>query len=270
MSKIIRDYHLHTNLCDGKNSPEEMILSAIEKGMKEIGFSGHSYLPFDPDWNMSEKNLKEYLTQLQRLKAKYKNDISVKIGLEQDFDSPSISKDEFDYIIGSVHCLFKKDKYIPIDYSPEILKKAITKFYENDPIKMAEDYFGKVAKIYEVTGCNIVGHFDLITKFQEKEKIFNEKDPRYIKAWEKALESLSDAPVAFEINTGAISRGYRTTPYPNKDILFAIKEMGKPVILSSDAHDKEGLLFEFEKAEKIVNEIGLELIEAVDQICNSK
>ena len=39
--------HTHTTYCDGKNTPEQMIQSAIRQGLSVIGFSGHSYVPFD-------------------------------------------------------------------------------------------------------------------------------------------------------------------------------------------------------------------------------
>ena len=48
--------HTHTSFCDGKNSPEEMVRSAVEKGFDVLGFSGHSYTPFDetycPVWKI--------------------------------------------------------------------------------------------------------------------------------------------------------------------------------------------------------------------------
>ena len=28
------DLHMHTTFCDGKNTPEEMVLSAIDKGLE--------------------------------------------------------------------------------------------------------------------------------------------------------------------------------------------------------------------------------------------
>ena len=33
---------MHTCYCDGKNTPEEMVQSAIEKGLSTVGISGHS------------------------------------------------------------------------------------------------------------------------------------------------------------------------------------------------------------------------------------
>ena len=34
--------HTHTLFCDGRDTPEDMVLSAIEKGFSVLGFSGHS------------------------------------------------------------------------------------------------------------------------------------------------------------------------------------------------------------------------------------
>lgn len=42
--------HSHTTFCDGKNSAEEMVVSAIDHGFDVFGFSGHSYTPFDESY----------------------------------------------------------------------------------------------------------------------------------------------------------------------------------------------------------------------------
>ena len=42
---IRSDLHMHTIYCDGVDTPEDMILTALEKGLTAIGFSGHSYVP---------------------------------------------------------------------------------------------------------------------------------------------------------------------------------------------------------------------------------
>ncbi|MBO7361393.1 MAG: hypothetical protein J6V48_09730, partial [Clostridia bacterium] len=42
---IRADFHLHSLFSDGKNSPEEVVLAAIGKGMTAIGFSDHSWTP---------------------------------------------------------------------------------------------------------------------------------------------------------------------------------------------------------------------------------
>ena len=99
----------------------------------------------------------------------------------------------------------------------------------------------------EVTKCDIIGHFDLITKFIEQDPAFDTNHPRYVKAWQQAADELLKTGKPFEINTGAISRGYRTSPYPAKEIRDYIRAHGGKLILSSDAHAKENIAFRFDE-----------------------
>ena len=39
--KPIQNLHTHSTYCDGADTPEEMIETALEKGFTSIGFSGH-------------------------------------------------------------------------------------------------------------------------------------------------------------------------------------------------------------------------------------
>ena len=110
---------------------------------------------------------------------------------------------------------------------------------------MCEHYFRMVSMLPEVTGCQIIGHFDLVTKFNEGDALFSTDHPRYRRAVLRALDALAAAPVVFEINTGAISRGYRTEPYPAGWIVEELRRRGVKRILSSDCHAKENLLFGF-------------------------
>jgi len=47
----------------------------------------------------------------------------------------------------------------------------------------------------------------------------------------------------FEINTGAVARGYRSSPYPAPDMLEELKKMNGMVIISSDCHAKTQIDF---------------------------
>ena len=70
-----------------------------------------------------------------------------------------------------------------------------------------------------------------------------------MKAWQQAADELLKTGKPFEVNTGAISRGYRTTPYPAKEIRDYIREHGGKLIMSSDAHAKENIAFRFDEWE---------------------
>ena len=67
-----------------------------------------------------------------------------------------------------------------------------------------------------------------------------------MKAWQTAADRLLKTGKPFEINTGAISRGYRTEPYPAKDIRDYIRRNGGTLILSSDSHQKETIAYRFQ------------------------
>ena len=99
----------------------------------------------------------------------------------------------------------------------------------------------------EHTHADLIGHFDLITKFNEGNKLFDEECPRYLDAAFAALDELLKTGRPFEINTGAISRGYRTSPYPSAEIQAYIKEHGGRFVLSSDAHSADALAYGFDQ-----------------------
>ena len=94
---------------------------------------------------------------------------------------------------------------------------------------------------------DIIGHFDLITKFNQKAVMFDEQHPRYINAAVKAIDVLIKKNIPFEINTGVIIRGYKDRPYPSDLILDKINEKGGKFLLNSDSHRSDMLCFEFEK-----------------------
>ena len=99
----------------------------------------------------------------------------------------------------------------------------------------------------EKTNANIIGHLDLITKFNKDYNLFDETHPRYVNAYQKAVDKLIKYNIPFEINSGAISRGYQDKPYPAKQIADYIKQKGGKLILSSDSHSKENVAFEYDK-----------------------
>ena len=106
--------HTHSTFCDGINTPEEIVLGAIAKGMPAVGFSGHGYTPYDLRYCM--KDTEGYRREILRLKEKYRGEIEVYLGLEEDAFYPA-DRTKFDYIIGSCHYFFADGVYYPIDSS---------------------------------------------------------------------------------------------------------------------------------------------------------
>ena len=245
------DLHTHTNFCDGKNSAEEMVNAAIEKGMECIGFSEHSHTPFDESYCLKGDRTAEYIAEINRLKEKYAGKIRILCGIELDYYSDTDPK-PFDYIIASVHYVKFGSEYVTIDESADILKSAADRYCRGDMYALAEKYYETVGKIKK---ADIIGHIDLISKFNEKEHLFDESAPRYVAAYKAAVRKLVKTGALFEINTGAISRGYKKNAYPNRNIALFIAKKGGKFILSGDAHSCDSLCFDFDRAESFMNSL---------------
>ena len=54
--------------------------------------------------------------------------------------------------------------------------------------------------------------------------------------------------IVFEINTGAISRGYRTTPYPDIPVLKYLVKKSARLMINSDTHAVGTLDYAYDKA----------------------
>ncbi len=243
---MLYDLHVHTNYCDGNNTPEEMVLSAIEKGLDCLGFSGHGYCKADESYCMSRETTEKYITEIKRLKEQYSGSIKILCGIEKGYYSEE-SNEPFDYVIGSVHNFKFGEEFIPVDESEDILRYAAEKYCGGDFYALAEKYFETAGDVLRKTGADIIGHFDLIAKFNENGRLFDENDERYKKAWKAAIDALLPYGKPFELNTGAISRGYRTEPYPNREMREYIKSRGGKLILSSDSHSAENIAFGFDR-----------------------
>lgn len=250
------NFHTHSTYCDGKNTLEDMVRAAVNKGMTAIGFSGHGYTPHDDSFCMSQEGTEKYKAEIAALQEKYQDKIDIYCGLELDYFSV-VDKNEFDYTIGSVHYVLKDGVYHDVDLSEEQLVKSVDTCWGGDAVLFAVDYFKLVADIIEKTHADIIGHFDLVTKFNEGGKLFDKNDPRYVAAWKAALQKLIPAGKLFEVNTGAISRGYRTMPYPAKPILQEIAAMGGKVIITSDSHNKDTLDFGLAEAKAYAKSCGI-------------
>lgn len=235
------NFHTHTTFCDGKDTPEEMVLHALRLGCTELGFSEHSHVPFDAEGGMAAEIKPLYQAEIHRLQVKYGDKIRIYLGVEQDLYSPT-STDGYEYIIGSVHYLYKDGMYLPVDLSRDSFMQTVQDHFGGDYYALCEEYYTTLAQVYEKTHCNIVGHFDLVTKYNEGNSLFDTAHPRYRAAAIKALDVLCAAPVTFEVNFGAIARGYRTQPYPENWIQDILRKRNIPMISTSDCHDKNFLL----------------------------
>ena len=250
------NYHTHSVYCDGRDTPAEMAAAAFSLGFSALGFSGH----MDPAFSgcgMTPEKEAAYRCDIALLKAEYAGRMEIYCGIEQDILSGR--RDPFyDYAIGSVHWIEKDGRHLCVDWSAEKTAQNIADFYHGDACAYAADYYAMVARVKEKTGCDIIGHFDLLTKFDEEAEKFSGDDPRYRAAVLPALDALCMPGEIFEINTGAIARGYRKTPYPALWILRELHHRRCAIMLNSDCHDRTKLTCGFDIACRLAREAGFD------------
>ena len=271
-------FHNHTTFCDGKSTAEEMVRAAIDAGCASIGFSGHSYTWFDESYCMSLAGAEAYRAEVARLREAYPA-IRILCGVEQDYFSEEPT-DDYDFVIGSVHYVrvaadgstaaegvFARrpadvaaelagrgetpvglpgrdgEVFLDVDNTEEAFLAAVGQYFGGDVYAFCAAFFAQEEDVLRKTGCTFVGHFDLVTKFNEGDRLFDTADPRYREPALAAARSLCDQGALFEINTGAMAKGYRETPYPAPFILDALREAGTSVILSADCHDAAKLQY---------------------------
>lgn len=250
------NFHTHTTYCDGKNTPSEMIEKAIELGFDALGFSGHAYFDFPCGWCMTKDGTKEYINEINALKKEYADKIKIYCGTESDYFS-DINPYDYDYIIGSVHYLKVNDEYLQVDSSAEKQFNAADKYFGGSIYGYAEKYYEFISNIVDVTKADIIGHFDLVTKFNEGGCLFSTKEKAYRKAMFGAIDKLLPYGKPFEINTGAIARGKRKTPYPSLEAAEYINSHGGCFVVTSDCHNRDFLDYAYDMVKEMYGKLNI-------------
>ena len=251
------DFHVHTAFCDGAATPREMAEAARTAGLTALGFSGHSFVEFDPASGMSAETAVRYQAEVRALRKEYAETLPIFLGIEKDVYGEADTA-PYDYVIGSGHYVpLPGGGFSPVDVSPETAVSAIREHFSGDAFRYAAAYYeGLAARLLTEPRVDIVGHFDLVAKFNEGGRLFDERDPRYQSAALDALEAVAKVHPRFEINTGAISRGWRSAPYPAPFLLKRLKELSGRIVLSSDSHSAFTLLHGFRVAAELARTCG--------------
>lgn len=252
---MMQNLHTHTNLCDGKNTAEEMLLTAMAKGFDSLGFSGHSPLPFDNGYCMNGDSLTQYYAEIARLRQVYGDQIQIHLGLEEEYLFPTDTS-KLDYFISSVHIIRKDGRNLDVDNRRAILSKNVADYYDGNIFEYIQDYYDLVVKASK--RGDILGHFDLITKFNEQRDLFDERQDPYRKIAFEAMDACLESGIIIEINSGAIQRGYRTSFYPDIQFLDLMREKNGRILISSDAHSVEAIGFYYQETVEILKAHGFQ------------
>ncbi|MBF0387879.1 MAG: histidinol-phosphatase HisJ [Candidatus Omnitrophica bacterium] len=233
---------MHTPLCGhASGAPEEYVQHAIAVGLKEIGFSDHAPLLAyqDPGIAMDIAQLPLYHQMIETMRAKYADQITVRVGVEADFlpgfedgTRQMLAAYPYDYVIGSVHFIAKWGFDDPIQ---------LTEWDQKDVNEVYREYF-KLVRQSALTGLfDILGHIDLVKKFN-----FHPTEDMTDEIQANA-EAFRTARVVIEINSSGLHKPAGEI-YPALDHLKVYRAHGVPITFGSDAHKPVQVGRDFAKA----------------------
>jgi len=259
------NYHTHSRYDDGHGELEEYVLSALAKGFRHLGFSGHAPMPLETDWLMKESSLPRYLEEARGLAARYAGRLDLLVGLEVDYlprlSTPRDSRIAalgLDYVLGSVHYLVAPTEGPgwTVDGGAETLRLGIARDFGGDVQAAVTEYYRRVAEMASRSPPDIVGHFDLVKRNNRGDALFSEGSAWYRAAVGQALDAVAASGCVLEVNTGGLIRGTTDTVYPSPWILAGCRERGLRLVVNADAHRPEHLDGFFPLAFDLLREAG--------------
>ncbi len=245
------DTHIHTEFSHDSFEPmERYILRAIEKGLPAVGFSEHC----DGDFYVNDDSLphldvEAYMEGLFSLREKYAGKITVLFGIEIGFDQGAsevfyhelLKKFPFDYVINSIHMVQKEDCYAPSFFAKRTREEAFSA-YLKDVIKSLDATFP-----YQIIGH--IGYGGRRSPYPNPRMPYAD----FPELFDTILTKIIARGVALEVNTKIPFALFQPEPC----VLKRYFELGgRRITLGSDAHTADRLCDHFDKAVRVLKDIG--------------
>ncbi|MDH6366162.1 MULTISPECIES: histidinol-phosphatase [unclassified Breznakia] len=257
------NYHTHTERCKhASGSDEAFVLSAIKAGIQELGFSDHTPWNYAPS-TYKGSNIRMFLDEfagykqsILALKEKYKDQISIKLGLEveyfpkfMDWFIDFIKKEEIDYVILGNH--FHGDDEKGPYYGHVCDDDAMLELYKQDTIKALK------TGIY-----SYLAHPDLFMRGRKHFDAFTKKISREICEACKEM----DIPLEYNLAGAEVSHITHQQQYPHPDFWQIAAEVGNKAIIGFDAHNNRQLENEYyyNQAKAHLDALGMEVIDTIN------
>lgn len=227
-----------------KDDLRSVVQRAVAVGFTHYGLSEHCPRDRAQDMYPGEEDLSPadlaahfaaYAKEARGLQAEFADRIELLVGLETERLPPGGWVDRMaahrraldaDYIVGSVHDV----DGIWIDFSPEETARAAVHCGGVEALRIR--YFEALAELVTRLRPQVVGHLDLIRKFDGPDPHFS---PRERAAAERTLEAVREAGAVLDINAAPPRKGLGPV-YPVSSLLTRACEMGVGVTLGDDSH----------------------------------
>lgn len=244
------DYHMHCSYSDDSKTPmKDMIGKSISLGLKEICFTDHV------DYDVIGKpnitiDYNKYFEEIAFNKNKYAYSISIKTGIELglqphilDKYSKDIKDHDFDFVIGSIHAIDRKELFTGDFHKGKTQHEAYEGYYKSllDIVNSFNDY-------------SVLGHVDLIKRYGNYPNVLD--DNLFTDYLEAILKKVIENGKGIELNTSSFR--YKLPDLtPSINILKMYKDLGGEIItVGSDSHNPEQVASKFEHVHNVLRDIG--------------
>lgn len=252
---ILYDFHLHSSFSTDSDAPlQEMIEEAQRQELSGVCVTEHLDRDFVPEPGLFEADPGKVLQEIHRLQRLYGERIEILFGMElglQEHLGPYYENlaaaYPFDFLIASQHLVEGKDPYEKNAWTGRTVSSLLLSYYE----EMYEN-------LKKMTAWDTLAHLDYIIRYVPEGTPEGEKEE-----WDKINELLPEIlrllimqGKCLEINTAGLRTSIKRTN-PSRELISLYRDLGgRKLTIGSDAHDPAWVGYGFEKARKMLKELG--------------
>ena len=245
------DVHMHCGFSnDSETRPEDMVESAIAKGLSVICFTDH-YDKDNLDWgDEAIFDVESYFQKMIELQEEYRDQIDIRIGAEigvqpylAEYYQNFIAQHPFDFVIGSVHSVLEHD--VALDF-----------FQKHSDPEGYKIYFEEMLQdVQKIKSYDVLGHLDYIVRYSNQgSKGFDLND--YMDIIEEILKQVIAHGKGIEMNMSGLKYGLGA-PHPQPEIIKRYRELGGEIItVGADGHIPEHIAYDYHLADDILKSCG--------------
>ena len=245
------DVHMHCGFSnDSETRPEDMVESAIAKGLSVICFTDH-YDKDNLDWgDEAIFDVESYFQKMIELQEEYRDQIDIRIGAEigmqpylAEYYQEFMAQHPFDFVIGSVHAVLEHD--VALDF-----------FQKHSDPEGYKIYFEEMLQdVQKIKSYDVLGHLDYIVRYSNQgSKGFDLND--YMDIIEEILKQVIAHGKGIEMNMSGLKYGLGA-PHPQPEIIKRYRELGGEIItVGADGHIPEHIAYDYHLADDILKSCG--------------
>ncbi len=255
------DLHTHTLFSDGKNTVDEMCLSAIEKGLSGIALTDHADMNVFAERDTASR-MKQAAEAIGAAKETYRNRLQVFCGvelgeyaLEPQLANELLNSNPYDVVLYSEHFVpgARWDKM----YSRIVFDDSVSDDEVREYMRLYFEVINNTAATFDY---DVLGHISCPARYITGRHKRHTNVMLYEDTIKEILKKIIDRDIALELNTcGRCCQSFGYYDAQNEEIFQMYKALGgNKVTLGSDAHTTLGIGRGFAEAKEQLKSWGFD------------